>query len=48
MECFFDHLFFVRQIISFYSWTENFVSPKDVLIISKKVNNRKSNESESL
>ena len=31
MECFFDHLLFVRQIISFYSWTENFVSLKDVL-----------------
>ena len=29
---FFDHLLFVRQIISFYSWTENFVSLKDVLI----------------
>ena len=48
MECFFDHLLFVRQIILFYFWTENFVSLKDVLIISKKVNNRKRNESESL
>ena len=28
---FFDHLLFVRQIISFYSLTENFVSLKDVL-----------------
>ena len=28
---FFDHLPFVRQIISFYSWTESCVSLKDVL-----------------
>ena len=43
----FFELLFVRQIISFYSWTENFVSLKDVLK-TKKVNTRKSNESESI